>query len=53
MDLLHWLLLSSDPVVTETRGWLKKSNQKFTVEAVSLLADSDTDSDDSHSDSSL
>lgn len=49
MDLLHWLLLSSDPIVTEARGWPKKPINPLNDDAKALLFDVEADHENSGS----
>ena len=50
-NLLHWLLLSSDPVVSEARGWPNKAVNPLSEEAKSLLIFSDPESEVENTDS--
>ena len=47
LDLLYWLLLSSDPVVSDSTGWPKKISRKLSEDAKTLLEEEETDTDDS------
>ena len=47
LDLLRWLLLSSDPVIFESTGWPKKISRKLSEDAKTLLEEEETDTDDS------
>lgn len=49
MGLLHWLLLSSDPIVTEARGWPKKPINPLNDDAKALLFDVEADHENSGS----
>ena len=47
LDLLRWLLLSSDPVVSESTRWPKKISRKLSEDAKTLLEEEETDTDNS------
>ena len=41
---MHWLLVSSDPMVTEARGWPKLNTKEMSEDAKTLLVQFEQDS---------